>query len=584
MKDRPIISLEAIRKSTSSQSFSRGQAYYNKGALSQTVRRGNEIEGLCAGSYPEPYLVWAKLDENKIVEVDCTCQYDWGGLCKHLVALLLAYVHEPDRFEVRPALREALMARSQEQLVELIEEMLLLHPDLTHLVDRPQPGAGDSKLIDLSRMRREIRAALDSYGGWGDMTAATKVTELARTAERFARHGDWPNAVAIGCAIIEECTAQPDYPADDEGEYGMAVGQVVDSLAECLKQPVIADDAARRRAILDAMLSTLIWDINYGGIDFGGDAQDYILAYTRPEDVPHLKAQIEAARDHQRHQPYGQWGVEAYEDFLIQLDLLDNTDPEVTFTRLREEGMFLLLANKLLELGRSDEALDVVRANLEGWDLLRVLPSLTAHGLDDAAIAITEEKLRAAYDRQVVGWLLGRYHERGDLEASFRWQTEEMRRDPNILHYIALKATAGQLGRWEETRDQLRQRLLKDRRYDILLQAYLDDEEWELAWETLPRLGDSAPYRYMSFDLMVAEKTRHVMPERALPVYIKYVRKHIDQRNRESYAEAARMLWDVHAIYEQLGDEENWVTLIDGLRQEFRRLPAFQDELNKAGL
>jgi uncharacterized Zn finger protein len=159
-----------------------------------------------------------------------------------------------------------------------------------------------------------------------------------------------------------------------------------------------------------------------------------------------------------------------------------------------------------------------------------------------------------------------------------------MRREPDIQRYIALKATAGQLGCWDETRDQIRARLLKDKRHDVLVQVYLEDEEWELAWETLPRLGDSGRYWYTPFDLMVAEKTRHDMPERALPVYLKHVRKHIDQRNRGSYAEAARMLWDVHALYEQLGDEESWVTLIDGLREEFRRLPAFQDELNKAGL
>ncbi|MBD2305029.1 SWIM zinc finger family protein [Chroococcidiopsis sp. FACHB-1243] len=26
-----------------------------------------------------------------IVSADCTCPYDWGGLCKHQIAVLLAY-------------------------------------------------------------------------------------------------------------------------------------------------------------------------------------------------------------------------------------------------------------------------------------------------------------------------------------------------------------------------------------------------------------------------------------------------------------------------------------------------------------
>ena len=44
MSDRPEITLQQIHARASEQSFSRGENYYNIGAVSDTVRRGDEIE------------------------------------------------------------------------------------------------------------------------------------------------------------------------------------------------------------------------------------------------------------------------------------------------------------------------------------------------------------------------------------------------------------------------------------------------------------------------------------------------------------------------------------------------------------
>jgi hypothetical protein len=40
----------------------------------------------------------------------------------------------------------------------------------------------------------------------------------------------------------------------------------------------------------------------------------------------------------------------------------------------------------------------------------------------------------------------------------------------------------------------------------------------------------------------------------------------------------------VRDLYNRLGKATTWETLITGLREQNRRLPALQDELNKAGL
>jgi len=45
----------------------------------------------CEGSYT--YHLRVELDEGGIQSAFCTCPYDYAGYCKHIVALLLTYIH-----------------------------------------------------------------------------------------------------------------------------------------------------------------------------------------------------------------------------------------------------------------------------------------------------------------------------------------------------------------------------------------------------------------------------------------------------------------------------------------------------------
>jgi len=74
------------------------------------------------------------------------------------------------------------------------------------------------------------------------------------------------------------------------------------------------------------------------------------------------------------------------------------------------------------------------------------------------------------------------------------------------------------------------------------------------------------------------------MPERAIPVYVKYARRYINNRGRGNYQVAARLLAVVQQLYDRLDEIEKWEPFIAGIRAEFKTLRALQDELNKAGL
>ena len=126
----PRLTEAQVRKLGSPQSFERGKSYYRGGAILEPVRQGLELRAQCEGSEDEPYEVSATLEHHGIAEVSCTCPYDWGGACKHVVALLLTYVHEPQAFRVIPPLETLLAKSSREQLIALIGEMAKREPGL----------------------------------------------------------------------------------------------------------------------------------------------------------------------------------------------------------------------------------------------------------------------------------------------------------------------------------------------------------------------------------------------------------------------------------------------------------------------
>jgi hypothetical protein len=58
----------------------------------------------------------------------------------------------------------------------------------------------------------------------------------------------------------------------------------------------------------------------------------------------------------------------------------------------------------------------------------------------------------------------------------------------------------------------------------------------------------------------------------------------INARGRGNYQAAAGLLVRVRDLYHRQDDHDTWLQYITHLRQEYSRLPALQDEMNKTGL
>ncbi|MBS3778619.1 MAG: SWIM zinc finger family protein, partial [Candidatus Thermoplasmatota archaeon] len=87
-----------IQKWVSSRSFERGFRYYKNKVITDAKRQGMMIKAYCYGSMPQPYRVSVQFDADGITQADCSCPVGSGGHCKHVAALLLTYLNDPDEF------------------------------------------------------------------------------------------------------------------------------------------------------------------------------------------------------------------------------------------------------------------------------------------------------------------------------------------------------------------------------------------------------------------------------------------------------------------------------------------------------
>ena len=196
------LSEATIRAGASEKVFARGQELLRRGAVSRTTICGSTLSGECEGNDSPFYKARVELDEGGVRSASCTCPYDFGGYCKHLVALLLAYALEPERFAVRQDPAELLSGLNREQLLALLTRLLRELPDLSDRVEaalaapsvagqRQAPAAKRKKGVDAEVYRRRVRSVMRGLDCMSDSEAIRVGERGLQLGGRKAALGQW---------------------------------------------------------------------------------------------------------------------------------------------------------------------------------------------------------------------------------------------------------------------------------------------------------------------------------------------------------------------------------------------------------
>lgn len=584
MPPRPNLTEVTIRNLATAQSFSRGQQYLATGAVLDIEQREDTLLARVEGSSYEPYRVTARLDAGGIVEAYCTCPYDWGGYCKHIVAVLLTYVRQPEQVTERPTIASLLADLDREALTDLFVDLLAAHPDLADWLETRVAAQEGLRQVDLEAQakprqrqtvldpqpfRRQVRSILRGLGQmrpseayWATGGTVSQVREVMMQAQPFLEAGDGRNALVILEAVAAEYVEEWFGFDDSNGE----LGGFFDELGPMFAEAILTADLslAERKSWADKLTA---WqnEIEDYGIDEGFDVA--IAAAELGWDHPPLARAMEG-----HITELGAWEGEApwYADGLTiaRLNVLERQGRVEEYLNLAEaEGQTTLYVTMLVKAGRIDEAVAYGQECLTTTgEALALAQALRAHDHPRDALRIAERGL-SLYGPvwPLAQWLRDFASGLGETGLALRAARAAYMESPSLADYQAVRLLADD--DWLQARDELLERLAQTPLTSTKVDIYLHEQLIDQAIQAV----DQDRYTGYSTVESVVDAAWQSHPDWVIRQCKAQAEPIMDQGKSRYYHHAVRWLGKARQAYLAAGQADAWSTYLEGLISKHTR-------------
>jgi tetratricopeptide (TPR) repeat protein len=528
------------------------------------------------------------------------------------------------------AVLERLRKKGREELLFLVEQLLERKPDIGPLIELlielPVPhssqqgktsGRGNNRTLNLSSIGDQVEAAL-SYadGGWESAgLIAAELSRLCEIGDDFAEAGEWANAQVVYAAITGEAIARYE-ELEDEWQIAAIIDECTTGLALCLDtQRDLPEDEqlsiASRGELLTALFEIWKFEQDYGGIET--DVVGTIVRSVTKDE----RAMVEAwLRQEIRSDQSSKRRNHSVVSFLVKLKEEAHISNEELIEEYRNAGLYKEMAEKLLQLGRVDEALHVAEEMLtDSVEVTWFAEQLVAdEARREQALELVERKLKEieqttpgkSPDYNAIhgvetyrSWLEKKYSAYGMAEQALNMALARFRTAPSEAVYNSIQSASQLADRpetlWSTLRPDLLATLEQQGKWGELVNIYLNEGEIMqalAALELMERASTAPPYSYgyskyfapERYQLQVAKAAEEPYPDEAIQLYKRMVERLINTRGRENYQQASGYLKQVKHLYERQGHESEWNTYITALRNKNKSLRALQEELDKRGL
>ena len=595
-----------IRAGAGPESFRRGEEYYRDGAISNTAIQGTLLSGECAGTYAPYYRVQVEqveLDEAGIAGASCTCLYEYGGYCKHIVALLLAYLHHPKLFTARKAPAELLADLDQEELVAILTRLIQEQPELYDRIEAltsvPSRSRKKRKKVDIEVYRRHIIGIVHSLDGmrmseayWHVGDLANQLREVQGSAVKFLDAGDAETALEILLVLLEEASRAIEYVDDSNGELGGYVGELGTLLAEAILSMELSQV---ERAKLTRKLEKLI---EYAG-DYGMEGNLDIAVQAAkfgwdeiPEETATLRRTASKVdedddwdedddRDEEDAFELREWGWPATANFddltEAKLNVLDRQGRTEDYLALcKKEKRHLRYALKLCDLKQVTEAVKYAKKHLTSAEEIRqVALRLRESRLVAEAIAVGEHGLKLKGPKAGLGEWLGPVEEaQGRRKQALAAWLAVFPEEPSLGIYKTIKRLAE--SGWRRLRPQVMAKLRKSYDKQVLAEVLLLEEEWDEAI----KVSEGRDVWYPVVET-VADGVMPHRPAWAAKISLRHAERLMAEAKSKNYPIAAAWLKRAKQAYKLLGKTDEWKKYLGETKEKYKRRPALQNQLAK---
>jgi uncharacterized Zn finger protein len=574
---------DAIRQNSSPQSFERGLDYYGRGSVVSMIRRGEELRAEVAGSEFAPYDVRVVFDVAGMVEAWCSCPYDWGGWCKHIVATLLCEIHEPESVRELPAIEEVLSGLDREELKGILLRLVDQDPRLADAIEGevslPQGFSSGSQeasrvRVNVGSIRHRVHNAIRSLDRmrpseayWHVGGVVEEVRRILEVARNFIEVGDADNALCMLEAITDEYTKAWEYLDDSDGY----VGDFFYELGETWTEAILSAELTRsERRSWREKLETWCEELEMYA---GGEAfHPALLAAKQGWDHPTLTRVLgrtgevtadpgvepEAASEQDEHPNEDYVG----ELIVVRLNVLQRQGRHEEYLRLAEHaGEVSRYAVMLVRLGRTEEAIEYGLEHLRApEEALAVAEALCESEESEGALRIGELGLTLAGRKAgLAAWLCDLASEMGRVEQALRAAVIVLREDPTLTAYLQVQELSGE--RWSAYRDDLLDHLRRNQSYhpsghvevflhEGLIRDAITAVEKRPVGALIGRVADAAVESH---------------PDWVIDTCSRQAGEIMDEGRSRHYSEAIGWLKKVRAAYHAAGREGEWQRYLEGL-------------------
>jgi len=587
-----------IRDRATDSSFQRGYDYYRDGSVLEIARRENRLTAEVEGSSYEPYQVTITLGQRGIENAYCTCPYDWGGDCKHIVAVLLTYIHSSEEVEELPPVEDMLADLDRDQLQNLILKLVEHQPGIANLIQQQFPPMQEKALEDTADSRsllRQRQSPLDSESLHRQVHAILHRLDHVRLSELDSRgyevtHGldkildkaqafveanDGRNALIILEALTVEIVNELESVYDPHGEV---IG-IFDDMKPLWTEAILVADLtlAERMELAEKMDD---WesklDQYYSEDAFSAPQAAAIQGWDHPPLQRVLEGKITKL---------GAWEDEApwfADDLAVaRLNVLARQGRFQEYLYLAEaEGQMDLYLIMLARLGRIQEAVDNGIQYIEdAGGALSLAQALHEKGETESALRVAEHglKLQGGHS-ELLRWIRDVSASAGLSEKALTAAINAFREDPNLDNYKVVESLAGE--RWPELRGKMLEGLRQIKLAYPAAQVYIFLYEG-LIDDAIAALGNCDNYALVEEVVDAASSSHHDWVISACRQQAECI---MNAAKSNAYYHAVRWLQKARAAYLATGREAEWQQYLAHLlnlhRRKYRLISLLEDLLS----
>ncbi len=148
MPDEPLLTMDAVRDWVGDFEIGKGRPYAETAVCGcQWEADRGDLIAFVRGTRSLPYRVsvhvgsrWNGTAKGTVQSAICRCPVGESGKCKHVAAVLIAYVEDPARFLETMHPEDTLDSRDKTELLVLVDRLLHFAPTLKPLLAAPMPG------------------------------------------------------------------------------------------------------------------------------------------------------------------------------------------------------------------------------------------------------------------------------------------------------------------------------------------------------------------------------------------------------------------------------------------------------------